>query len=147
MVVNKWHGLLSATGGDLAPEKSYWYLVELKWKQGKWMYTTVEESPGELWLPGAVDPIERRLVTESAEALGIHGRPDGQTADEVKYLRERVLTWADNLRTGQIKKELAWYCLNSTILKTIEYPLMATTLTHQDTHQIMQPLLKASCLK
>jgi hypothetical protein len=108
------------------------------------VYTTVKESPGELWLPGEVDPIERRSVTESAEALGIHGRPDGQTADEVKFLRERVLTWADNLRTGQIKKELAWYCLNSTILKTIEYPLMATTLTRHDTHQIMQPLLKAA---
>jgi hypothetical protein len=27
LMVEKWHGPLRATGGDLAPEKSYWYLL------------------------------------------------------------------------------------------------------------------------
>ena len=36
--LNTWHGLIRATGGDLAPEKGYWYLVELHWKNGKWQY-------------------------------------------------------------------------------------------------------------
>ena len=34
-MISRWHGLLCATGNDLAPEKSYWYLVELHWKN-KW---------------------------------------------------------------------------------------------------------------
>jgi len=26
-----WHGLLQATGGELVPEKCFWYLVDFKW--------------------------------------------------------------------------------------------------------------------
>jgi hypothetical protein len=33
--LNTWHGLIRATGGDLAPEKSYWYLIDLHWKNGR----------------------------------------------------------------------------------------------------------------
>lgn len=143
-MVTKWHGLLRATGGDLAPEKSYWYLVELHWKEGKWQYKTIDEAPGDIWLPGSQDPIERRSVDQPAEALGIQGRPDGKMHDEVLYLRDRVFAWSDGLRTGSIKKETAWYCFNATIMKTIEYPLLATTFSRQDIHQFMKPLLRAA---
>ena len=57
-MISWWHGLLRATGGDLAPEKSYWYLVELHWKNGRWQYKTIEDTPGDLWLPGSHAPIE-----------------------------------------------------------------------------------------
>ena len=30
-----WEGLIRSTGGDLAPEKSYWYLVDVVRKNGK----------------------------------------------------------------------------------------------------------------
>jgi hypothetical protein len=144
LMVDKWHGLLRATGGDMAPEKNYCYLIKQHWKGGRWKYKTIEEAPGNLWLPGNADPIERRSVQQPAEALGIFGRPDGSMQDEVKYLRDRVFTWAGGLRTGHVRKDAAWYCLNATIMKTIEYPLLATTLSRQDIHQFMSPLLKVT---
>jgi len=27
-----WHGLLQATGGDLVPEKCFWYLIDFQWE-------------------------------------------------------------------------------------------------------------------
>ena len=69
IMVSHWHGLIRATGGDLAPEKSYWYLVALHWKNGQWQYHTVDDDPGIIWLPGSLVPIERRKVTTPAEAL------------------------------------------------------------------------------
>jgi hypothetical protein len=33
--LNLWEGLLTTTGGALAPEKSYWYLVEVVRDKGK----------------------------------------------------------------------------------------------------------------
>ena len=96
-VVSRWHGLLWATSRDLAPQKSYWYLVELHWKSGQWHYKTVKEAPGELWLPGSLSPIERQEVTSPAEALGILSHPDGSMANEVSHLQSKVLHWAEQL--------------------------------------------------
>ena len=68
--LSTWEGLISATGGALAPEKSYWYLVEVG-PDGK--YVTKAKQPGDLFLhnkgrPAVIDQLE---VTEARETLGI----------------------------------------------------------------------------
>ena len=128
-MISRWNGLLCVTGGDLAPEKSHWYLVELFWKNGHWQYKTVDDSPGELWLPGSLSPIEQREVSQPAEALGILSCPDGNMSDKVSHLQSKVSLWTENVRNRRIAPEVAWYCLNSTIMRTIEYPLVATTFS------------------
>ena len=41
-----WEGSLRATGGALVLDKSYWYLVLLRWKrQGEFCYATPQEAP------------------------------------------------------------------------------------------------------
>jgi hypothetical protein len=45
-----WEELLEATGGMLAPKKSYWYLVDMVYCNGKWQYWSKEDCPGELFL-------------------------------------------------------------------------------------------------
>ena len=64
-----------------------------------------------------------------AEALGICSCPDGKMHNQVQHLRKKVAAWMDGIRTGRVPKEVAWYCLNSTIMKTIEYPLVAAART------------------
>jgi len=34
-----WHGLLQAMGGDLVPEKCFWYLSNFKWDNNCWKYS------------------------------------------------------------------------------------------------------------
>ena len=120
VMVLRWHDLLHATGGDLAPEKSYWYLVELHWKNGRWQYKTMDDAPGDLWLPSSPAPIEHREVSTPAKALGIMSCPEGQMEDEVCHLQLKVVQWTENLKNCQVPKDVAWYCLNITIMKTIE---------------------------
>jgi hypothetical protein len=45
-----WEGLLKATGGALVPAKSYWYLIDFKWKNGSWKYATTEEIDFDLMM-------------------------------------------------------------------------------------------------
>jgi len=33
-----WHGLLQATGGDLVPDKCFWYLIDFTWNHNRWTY-------------------------------------------------------------------------------------------------------------
>ena len=46
-----------------------------------------------------------------------------------------------------IDRDMAWYCLNATMMKTIEYPLTATTLSRHDIHLVMKPLLRSALNK
>lgn len=137
-----WEGLLHATGGALAPEKSYWYLVEIVWKNSRWTYQTIEGQPGELFLQNGTHRVKRCEVHTANEALGIQARPDSNMQDEKEYLIQRVAKWCDGVRTKRLQRHEAWYSLKATIMKTLEYPLIATTFTKGEIEEIMTPLLK-----
>ena len=140
--LNLWEGLLQATGGALAPEKSYWYLIEVVHRNGQWEYAA-PNNDHHLTLPGGAT-VEHLSVNTSKEALGIQIRPDGGMDDEVEYLKNKVLTWCTMLRTQKIYGYEAWYCLISTIMKSIEYPLAATTFSREQIDNIMCPLFKTA---
>jgi hypothetical protein len=36
--INLWAGGLASTGGQLEPQKTYWYNINFKWNQGNWAY-------------------------------------------------------------------------------------------------------------
>ena len=86
--------------------------------------------------------IQRHHVDTSQEALGIQIRPDCSMADEKQYLLDRVKRWCDSIRARKLHGYEAWYVLNSTICKTLEHPLTATSFTRQDINQIMAPIFK-----
>jgi hypothetical protein len=142
-----WNGLLRATGGALAPAKGYWYLVEMVRKHGHWQYASPEDTPGVISLPGSLNPIDRRPVHQTSEALGVQVHPDGIEENQVEYLLSRTQQWSESLRTRRIKPSEAWYCLQSSIMKTIEYPLMSTTLTRKQLQMVMQPILQDALRK
>ena len=142
--LSTWEELLSSTGGALAPEKSYWYLVDVVPKNGEWQYATIEETPGNLFLNYGQHQVRRQEVSQANEALGIQIRPDCCMQDQKTYLLTRVKKWCDAIRTKKLYGNEAWYCLTTTISKTIEYSLVATTFSREDIDDIMRPLFKAA---
>jgi exonuclease III len=146
-VLDTWDGLLRASGGALEKQKSFWYLIDYERRDGAWHYKSMGSQPCELMLfndeTQQREPIKRLSHQEANKALGLFGRPDGVMKQEVNYLRSRSKAWADSLRTKRIRKDDAWYCVNTSILRTIEYPLTATSLTAKQCAYIMSPILKA----
>jgi hypothetical protein len=47
-VVDTWEGLLRATGGALRDDKSYWYLLDYRFHQGRWKYKNKQDLPGDI---------------------------------------------------------------------------------------------------
>jgi len=144
--LSTWEGLISATGGALAPEKSYWYLVEVG-PDGK--YVSKANQPGSLFLhnKGRPETIERLEVTEACKTLGIWSHPDGLVTDEANALKSKALKWADAVRTERINPTEAWHSINHTIMKMIEHPLVATSISKKDMHDVMRPILQAALPK
>ena len=45
--LHRYPGSLIATGGFIAAEKSFCYIIDFKWNGSSWKYRKVEELPGE----------------------------------------------------------------------------------------------------
>jgi len=144
--LSTWEGILRATGGALHEDKSYWYLVEVVRQNGTWQFKDQSNTPGSLFLHNNGDPKEaKRLeVSEAAETLGIQKAPNGDSEAEVEYLLQKVQKWADKVTGKKYSKYELWYALQSTIMKTLEYPLPALCLTKAECDRIMAPLLKTA---
>ena len=144
-VVDRWEGGLRATGGALVPSKSYWYLIDFKWRNGKWLYRSRQEMPGDIHIRDSDDSqvlLTRLEPSKARETLGIMIAMDGNSNAEIQHLRNKAEEFADQLRSGFIRKNDAWYALTATIMKTLEYPMPATTISEDEWEHIFIPIRK-----
>ena len=75
--------------------------------------------------------------------LGVILAPDGSQKDAIKHLRHKTDTWAAYVRSGHLDRKDAWQALDTTITKSIQYPLAALDLTEKDCKYIMAPVFQA----
>jgi hypothetical protein len=86
--------------------------------------------------------VVRRIPTNHAEeTLGVWIAPDGNMITQVKKLLDKALQWADQMRTGVIRKDETWLALHSTIWRTLSYPLNAVNITNAHWEKIMFPII------
>ena len=144
-VLTHWDGLLQTTGGALEMTKSYWYLIDYAFCQGRWVYCPPSATPGNLSLhndaTGLAEPITRLHVGEARKALGIFSCPRGTMKAEKEYLRSKAKIWAHSFQSIPPGSSDAWYCLTSMIMKTIKYPLVTTSFTRKECAYIMALIL------
>jgi hypothetical protein len=75
-------------------------------------------------------------------ALGVAFSPTSATDDEVHRLNTKIAHWVEQVRTGHLTRQEAWHCLQTTVMKTINYCLPASVLSKKDFETIMTPLLR-----
>ena len=147
-MLNIWEGGLHATGGALSAEKSYWYAFEFAWTGKTWRYTTIDELPGTLTilLPDRLhsEPLLRLEPSEARETLGLWIAPDGNQTAQFTALVDKATHWASKIRSGRLNFAECWISLTTGILKTLEYPLMATSLSRPQCKAILKPILAAA---
>jgi hypothetical protein len=146
VTVDHWNGGLRTTGGALDPGKTYWYLMDFLWKEGIWKYDGLDENNKLTMLDSEGNRVNLKQlpVHKGMRTLGVILAPDGNNEDQVEALIERAEQWAELITTGHLERTEAWRALTSTILKSLEYPLTATTLTIQETRKIFAPVRQAA---
>jgi ribonuclease HI len=147
-VVDHWEGGLRTTGGALVPSKSYWYLIDFIWTGKEWKYASLEDVPGDITIRSVDgsgrETLKRHEVDHAEETLGVFLAMDGNNVKECKKLREKANEYAACIRSGFISRDDAVVALHSTIMKSLEYPMAAITLTKKEWDYIMAPILKAA---
>jgi hypothetical protein len=145
--INRWEGGLKATGGAIVPQKSFVYPVLFDFdEKGQWHYCKVEDVDYEFTVPDHNDVeqvLEQLDVTEGRCTLGVHLAPDGNNSAAISHLRKNAEEWKAYITTGHLNKKDAWLATESTIVKSLLYPLPALTLTEKDCTYIMAPVLEA----
>ncbi len=144
-VINRWEGLLRATGGALVPKKSHWYFVDFLWTGTDWRYKKAHECPGVLTVVDTngldIVPLTRHEVDHAEETLGVYIAMDGNNNEETQALRHKAIKFASNIRSTFTDPEDAWYALKFSFWKTLEYPLIAVTMTLTQWNRVISPAL------
>lgn len=144
-IMTVWQGGIHGTGGALVPEKSFWYPIGFKWTGKEFRYKKASEFPGDIEFPGPEGNIVKLRKLEpghSERTLGVRTAPDGNWRAQAEYLTTRARQWADEVKSGQLPRTLVWQDMTTTIMKTLEYPLVATYLGKPALDKIMTILKK-----
>jgi hypothetical protein len=139
-----WEKGIRATSGAIVPKKTYVYLMDFAWKGGAWEYLSCDKSPASFAvydISRTLRPVKRYEVWEAQETLGVYLAPDGNTMAQFDKLYNKVIKWADAMRTGRIPRQDVWLAYNSTTWRTLCYSLPAINLTWQQCDKLMTPLL------
>ena len=143
--LNLWEGLIKATGGALSVEKCCWWAIDFHWNaDGTWRYKKAEEITGSLHAKDSnnhIQTITRLEVSEAFETLGVFLAPDGNQTSQIKKLTDKASQWADRISTSHLRDQETLAALKTTILKTIEYPLLTLHLSREQLRKIMSPVL------
>ena len=151
-VVDYWVGGISATGGAVRPDKSFWCLIDHKWdsKLGRWKLKSKSEVPGELTMLGPTgqrEHLQRINPSEARKTLGVMMAVDGNEREQASRLRDKVMEWANAIRCGWLKRNDVLPLLQCTVMKTIEYPMAVCTFSKRKWQEILAPAISAALPK
>jgi hypothetical protein len=144
-----YQGLLRATGGELKPSKSHWYLIDWKWDGEGWTHKTIDEMPANLNVKKeeseTTEHLTRKEMDDADTGLGIQACPTGSQEAATQTLLTKITDFARHMVSGKWEKNDAWLAVTTRIMRTINYPMRCTQLSRETWDKLMVPLWK-TCL-
>ena len=122
-------------------------MLDFVFEKDRWRCKTIDESPGSLTIrnvEGNARVVRERLETSVArETLGVFLAPDFNQETQFQELLKKAKSYAESMRTCHLTRDEAWYSFESTIMKTLEYPMVTSSLSRKQWDKIMSPILCA----
>ena len=111
-------------------------------------YCTIDEINCEFSVLDKDDervPLSTIEPNKGKETLGVVLAPTGSNDDAFQSLKSKASTWAAHIKSGHLSTSLTWHAATTTIMKSLEYPLPALTLSREQCDKIMK-IVKSSLL-
>ena len=83
-------------------------------------------------------------ASAAKEMVGVHLAPDGNEKAQLEALKKKASKWAQQMRCSPLDGHTIWTALHRTIIKGLEYPLAATTLTESQLDSVLSPVLNST---
>jgi len=123
-----WYGLLQATGGDLVPDKCFWYLLDFHQENNKWRYKMEKELPGKLSVKDEnqqVIIIPRLDLSEAQRMLRVKLAPNVNNKEEAKHLQEVTSAWKTQIVQAKATKATVEFCFWQVLIPKLTYALIS----------------------
>jgi len=138
-------GLIKATGGAVNPQKTFWWLIDFQWTHGIWRLKTIAQNPAVIRTRDKhenVCDIPRKEVHQEERILGVFLAPKSSGETQTKVLRDKVAAWVAKIRQSKMSPGTAWAAMATRIVKSIEWPLVACTLSEKQLRYVISPLIR-----
>ena len=147
-IIQSWEKAAKVTGGAIAPEKCWWYMVEFRWDENcDWHYVEMEQPHRYNMFVNDHNNLTKQIKYlppyKANEMLGVHIAPDGNNVEQINQMLTKASKAAEIIRTTPVSPHEAWLGLKTMTMKSLEYCLPATTLSEKDCKVIMKPILHA----
>lgn len=143
--INTWSNILAATGGALEPSKTF-YIPIIPEQKGKKLTLSTKYSEKKISLENKMGErlhIEQKDPNDAFFTLGIWQSPSGNKERQKKHLIDIIHAWGVSTSTNKLTWQHARIAVQTTIGKTLEYSLTATTFNQQQCREIQKALLHA----
>ena len=149
--IDRWEGGLKTTGGAIIPHKSWIYAMDFEFDSHRkphfklihdldYQFNVLDEN-------NICQPLEKIEYNKGKETLRVFLDPEVNHEEAASQLYKKSKEWRDNIKAGHLSRDNAWLAIQSTIMKTLEYPLPALMLSKQQCTKIMTPVLEGSLAK
>lgn len=125
--ITLWSSLLSASGGAIKTEKSFWCLIDYTCHNGEWTYAPTKLYPLTISLDGKEEVIAQRSVMDADKTLGVYHCPAGGHAKHLQTAREKVFDWLGQMKNGRLPPALIWQSYRKQLVKRLTYGLGTLT--------------------
>jgi hypothetical protein len=134
-IVQLFMGVLEVTGGDLSPEKSAWYLICHRWKNGKARLLQPHEQHRGISLlscaTGSTSGIKSKAPEAGHRTLVFHMTGDGTNSAHKKVMNEKAVLFGEAIMGSSLWRSKSAVAYNSFYLPSLGYGMCATTLSFQ----------------
>ena len=106
--------------------------------------------PGEFTIQnkdGIQATLKRHEISHADKTLGVFIAMDGNEEAEIEHLKKLSEKFGHQLRTAKCEKNASMYTLQYSLMKTFEYPMVATQLDEGTWTAILRPTLQSALQK
>ena len=148
--MDRWAGAVKTTGGELAPHKSCFALIDFEWNGNEWNYQTIENMEGSCTLNDRFENkhhLRRIEATEAVQTLGVFFSMDGIQEKHKETLKKKVDVFADKIFASSLDPNTAIYAYNVCLMKSLEYSLVVSNFSSEEWTKIIHRVKVRSLCK
>ena len=136
---------MEVNGAAIAPDKCWWYLIDFTWNSSQWSYRNagLGKKLRVRDKSNVMHDLKYLPFSKAKEMVGVQLSPNSNEKEQLKALGEKSSKWAQQMQGSPLDALTFWTALNQTIIKGLEYPLAATTLTETQLLLVMSPILNS----
>ena len=123
-----WASLLKTSGGCAKAKKSFWYLMDQVYVDGKWGWQKTEGTEMEVPVDdGETFTFKSLPLNKEKEFLGVYDSPEGGNKEQIKKISEKVSTWTTRMRNAHLPSYLGWLAYKQKLWPSVKYGIGVMT--------------------